>query len=349
MKILQVCDRYVPYFGGVQVHVSNISERLAREYDVTVYTTDPSGKLPKEEVINGVLVRRFKGFSPGEAYQFSFGLWKELRNARFDIVHGHNYHAFPLFFSRYAGKERFIVTPHYCRKGATKTRDILIKLYRPFGRRIFQEADRVIAVSNYEKGLLMEDFNIDDGKIVVLPNGVNLKEFQGLEKKKGKHDTILYVGRLEKYKGVQYVIEALPLLGENVRLEIVGKGPYRDKLKGLAERLAVADRVNWYQDLDEGELFARYASADLFVQLSKYEAFGMAVAEALAAKTPCIVANSEALKEWVDSKNCFGIDYPVVVDRLAGLITEVIGTEVGEVKLWDWEQVVAELVKLYEE
>ena len=330
------------------MHVRNISERLAEQHVVTVYTTDSSG-VPREEELNGALVRRFSSFSPNNAYYVSLGMLRELRKSQFDIVHGHNYHALPLFFSRYANRKRFIVTPHYCGHGATIFRDILVSLYRPFGRKIFQEADKIIALCNYEKDLLIKDFQIEGSKIVVIPNGVNLKNFQSIERKKREHNTILYVGRLEKFKGVQYAIQALPLLEENIRLEVVGKGPYREELVGLAMRLGVAHRTDFRQDLDDRELLHRYANADLFVQLSKYEAFGITVAEALASKTPCIVANTSALKEWVDSENCFGIDYPITIDQLARLISEVIGRKVGEVKLWDWEQVVNELIKVYEE
>ena len=82
--------------------------------------------------------------------------------------------------------------------------------------------------------------------------------------------------------------------------------------------------------------------------LSKYEAFGIVVAEALAARVPCIVANTSALTEWIDNKNCFGIDYPISSERLAQLINNVIGREVSGIKLWDWDDVVAETLRIYE-
>lgn len=347
MKILQVCPGYFPALGGLEQHVRNISERLAREHEVTVFAADPSGKLPREEEINGVLVRRFKSFSPNNAYHISFEMLRELRSSEFDVVHGHSYHAFPLFFSRYARRKRFIVTAHYHRRGHSMVRDFLIKLYKSFGRKIFQEADKIIAVSNYEKDLLMGDFKIDGDKIVVIPSGINLGDFGNLERKEKGHKTILCVGRLEEYKGVQHVVGALPLLDKGIRLEIVGKGSYKEKLIRLAGKLGVEDRVDFYQDLPKRELLARYVSADLFMLLSKYEAFGTVVAEALASKTPCIVANTSALKEWVDNENCFGIDYPISSDQLAGLINEVIGRKVGEVRLWDWDEVVEETISVY--
>jgi len=219
MKIFQVCHKYLPTIGDVGKHLRNTSERPAREHEVTVFATDPSGELPTEEKINGVLVRRFKSFSPQNAYHVSFEMLRELRSSEFDIVHGHSYHAFPLFFSRYAKKRRFVATPYYHGHGHTPVRDSLIRLYKPFGKKIFWEADKVVALSNHEKDLLIKSFKIDGDKIVVIPSGINLAEFKDLEEVRKRHKTILCVGRLEEYKGLQYVIQAVPLLDAGTRLE----------------------------------------------------------------------------------------------------------------------------------
>ena len=72
MRIAQVCARYYPYIGGVETHVREVSERLAKKaIEVEVLTTDSSGKLPKQEIINGVKIRRFKSWAPSDAYRFS--------------------------------------------------------------------------------------------------------------------------------------------------------------------------------------------------------------------------------------------------------------------------------------
>ena len=92
-----------------------------------------------------------------------------------------------------------------------------------------------------------------------------------------------------------------------------------------------------------------YAGAGVFVLLSQHEAFSIVVAEALAAKTPCIVANTSALTEWIDNKNCFGIDYPISNTELAELINTVINKKVSEVRLWDWDEVAQQIARVYEE
>jgi glycosyltransferase involved in cell wall biosynthesis len=347
MKILQVCPKYHPVIGGAEEYVKNISERLAKKHEVTVFACDPSGKLPREEKINGVLVRRFKSFSPGNAYHISLKMERELKKSEFDIVHGHNYHALPLYFSRNAKRKRFIVNPYYHVYGSTLIRDFLIKLYKQFGKVLFEQADRIITLSEYEKHLLLNDFNINDDKISVIPNGVDLAGFDNLGGISRDSKGILCISRLEEYKGVQHIIKALPLLDEDFHLEIVGKGPYKARLLALIDKLQLNNRVKFYQDLPRQELHKMYARAGVFVLLSQHEAFSIVVSEALAAKTPCIVANTSALSEWIINKNYFGIDYPVDNAKLAELITKVIGTEVGDIKLWDWDDVAREILKVY--
>ena len=347
MRILEVSVGYSPPVGGVAQHVKNISERLARKHEVTVFTHNYRGMLPTEERINGVLVKRFRSFSPNVAYHLSVEMLNELRKCEFDIVHGHNYHALPLYLSRYAKRKKFVVTPHYHGHGHTQFRNFLLKLYKPFGKRIFAEADAIISVSNYEKELLVKDFGLDEGKIRLIPNGIDWTEFAGGGGQE-KTKTILYVGRLEKYKGVQYIIQALPLLDDDFCLEIVGRGTHERELAGLVDRLGLSHRVRFNQLLSRSQLLEMYNRAGVFVLLSQHEAFSIVVAEALASKTPCIVASTSALKEWVDNRNCFGVDYPVDIDQLAGLINKVIGRRVTGVKLWDWDDVVRELEHIYD-
>lgn len=351
MKTLQVCPRYYPDIGGVETRVQNMSEMLAREHDVTVFTTDSTGRLPKDEWINGVLVRRFKGYAPNNAYYVSLAMLRELRRAEFDVVHGHNYHALPLYLCRYARRRRFVVTPSYHGLGHTPFRNLVFNVYRRLGARIFRDADKIIALSCHERELLLKDFQIDEAKIEMIPNGLDLEEFQSLtrEGKERTRGTILCVGRLEEYKGIQHVIRTLPLLDSDFRLQIVGKGSYKDELVKLVDTLALDTRVEFFQDLPRTELLEKYAAAGVFVSLSQAEAFGNAVAEALAAKTPCIVATTAALKEWVDNENCLGIDYPVDINKLAQLIEKATSIEVRVRKLWSWQEVARRTASVYEE
>ena len=354
MKIVQVCPRYYPDIGGVETHVQEISERLAsRGFEVEVLCTDPTGKRRDTEVINGVSVRRFRSFAPNNAFFFAPQIYSHLKRVNCDLIHAHSYHALPAFFAAMAKDDRrFVFTPHYHGRGHTRARNFLLKPYKFLGSKIFESADKVIFDSLYERSLAERDFNIPPQKTDRIMCGINLSEFQGGRRERDAQK-ILYVGRLEEYKGVQHIIEALPSL-RDYRLVIVGQGPYEDELKNLAKDLAVGDRVEWLKNLSREDLLDHYRSAGVFVMLSSFEAFGITVAEALASGTPCIVATGSALEEFVDGKACLGIKRPINIKELVEKIEELSGEKVSgsdllSEKIKSWDEVASLHEILYKE
>jgi len=352
VKIAQVCPRYHPHIGGVETHVREISERMAkRGFEVEVLTTDPSKKLRKEDIVNDVRVMRFETWAPNEAYYLSRKLKEYLKtnSVDYNVVHAHSYHAFPALYAAQAKSgNQLVFSPHFHGEGHTFFRNLLHIPYRFLGKTIFRKADKIVCVSNFERSLITDHFKIGEEKIAVIPNGVNLKEFTGLERERKDYRAILYVGRLEKYKGAHYLVKALPELDNDIILEIVGKGPYKKELIKLVSRLNVERRVRFFQDLSRKELLQKYVDADLFVLLSKHEAYGICVAEALACGTPCVVADTSALVEWIDNENCFGINDPSDVNELVNLVNNVIGKNAKGLRLPDWNEVAEKLVRLYE-
>lgn len=202
-------------------------------------------------------------------------------------------------------------------------------------------------MSNYEKKLLLKRDGFAANKIQVIPNGIDIQEFQYLKKEKTNQKIILFVGRLEKYKGIEFLIRSLVEMDSDIFLEVVGTGPYKKSLLCLIKKLGIDKKVVFYQNLPRKKLVQKYVNADLFVLLSKHEAFSISVAEALACKTPCIVTNASALTDWVDNKNCFGLDNPADITATANLIKRVIGREIDSVPLVGWDNVVSLLANIY--
>ena len=127
------------------------------------------------------------------------------------------------------------------------------------------------------------------------------------------------------------------------------RGADERDLMRLAHEQGIEARVRFYENLRREELLQRYANADLFVLLSRHEAYGISVAEALASGIPCIVLKASALQEWVDNKNVFGIDYPIDLDELASMIKTSIGEKVERTDLCTWDMVTEDLERIYEE
>jgi 1,2-diacylglycerol 3-alpha-glucosyltransferase len=165
-----------------------------------------------------------------------------------------------------------------------------------------------------------------------------------------REKTLLYVGRLEEYKGVQYIIQSLPELQE-FRLKVVGKGPYEDELRDIANNLGVAQKVDWLKDISREKLLDCHADADIFLMLSSYEAYGITFAEELASGTPCMVAKGSALEEFVDGENCIGIDNPVSKDKVIKVMKDLEKSKLAKdhdlKSVIDWNEVSEEIIKVY--
>jgi glycosyltransferase involved in cell wall biosynthesis len=360
MKVAQVCFLYHPSLGGVQTHVMKLSESLARKgIEVEVLTTDPTNKLAREETINNIPIRRFKSWAPMGDFHFSGELSSFLREHFFDydVVHAHSYNDMPAYYAAQAKEPRettnpFVFTPHYHGRGSSFFTNILHKVYKPFGRKIFSRADLVICVSKFERDLIEQNFSKAKGKILIIPNGMDFGEGSYSRvvdaQKEIPNDYILYVGRIESYKHVDRLVAALKYISrKDVSLVLVGNGPAKGKITKLANDLGIQNRITFYENLNEGQLDEKYRNASVLVNLSELEAYGLTVSEALARGTPCVVAKSSALAEWVDNSNCFGVDDPNNPLSVAGTIDGVIGRKVSGLKLPSWDDVAQKLIDAY--
>ncbi|WP_440005424.1 glycosyltransferase family 4 protein [Halomicrococcus sp. SG-WS-1] len=344
MKIVQIAPRYPPQTGGVETHVSEISERLVeRRHDVAVLTADAGDDVPRWEKRNGVVVRRHRALAPGGAFHVAPGIAWSVRRMDADVVHAHNYHSLPMLFAALGTSSPLVVTPHYHGGSANDLRDHLLSLYRPFGGFALHRAKRLVAVSDWERNKLKEEFGRD---AVVIPNGIDIGQFESAEPEKRDRPYLLCVGRLEEYKGVQHVIRALPRLPE-YDLLIAGSGPYRSTLEQIAQREGVTDRVQFLGYVSDNRLPQLYAGATVYLSLSEFEAYGLTVAEALATRTPCVVRAVGALVDWVGNTGVVGIDTPRP-EAVSQAVKDAREHEPTNDSVFDWDTVVERLEKIYQ-
>jgi len=308
MKILQVTPRYPPQSGGVETHVRQISERFVdRGHEVTVLTADARKEGERRECRDGVRIQRYPSIAPNDAIHVCPHIAVAVRRSEADVVHAHNYHSFPLFFAALGvGDRPFVVTTHYHGGSASSLRDLLLSAYRSVGRWAVRQADDVIAVSEWEREQLDADLGVG---ATVISNGIEVDRFEQAEPVDHERPYLLTVGRLEEYKGVQYVIQAMSALPE-YDLRIAGSGPYRETLERIAREEQVANRVEFLGYVDDRELSGLYAGASAYVTMSEFEAYGITVAEALAAGTPCVVREAAALRDWVTKEGVIGVATP---------------------------------------
>lgn len=348
MKIAHVCPLYYPDVGGVETVVKALSERMVKlGHEVDVITTDPRGIYESEQKINGVRVIRVKSYAPDDSYYIAPGVTKVLRANKYDIIHTHNYQAFSSLFAMLGkSNSKFIFSPYYHGKGATKLRNNFHKLYKFMGNYIFESADKVICISDYEGRLVESKFNCKD-KLTIIKNGINMEDFKGCFRVPNR-STILYIGRLEEYKGIQFIIMALSKLPD-YKLTIIGKGVYCNELRAIADVYGVSNRIIWHEYLSRNELINEYAHAGVFINLSDQESFGINVAEALYIGVPSIVCTQSALSDFADDRNCFGVENRENIDEVVKAIRQAVEVRkvVLEYKIYNYDEVTEKILEAY--
>ena len=154
-------------------------------------------------------------------------------------------------------------------------------------------------------------FGLPFEKINVVPNGINLNNFSGVEKDydfrrqyaMDNEKIILYVGRLVYEKGIQNLISAMPKILQgyhDTKLVIAGKGGMFDELKAQSDSMGLGNKVYFTGYLNSKQVQKMYKCADVAVFPSTYEPFGIVALEAMLAGIPTVVSDVGGLNEIVE-------------------------------------------------
>lgn len=189
---------------------------------------------------------------------------------------------------------------------------------------VIKGADLCIASSTKSMELQMH-YGAKKENIVIAYLTVDIDKYDYKREEYGC-ENMLYVGSLIYRKGLDLLIEALPLVEKQFKLTIVGNGWEKDGLiKRLAE-LSLSDRVI-FKDFLEGEaLINEYKSNDIFVLPTREDCFGLVINEAMAQSMPVISSKyADGAYDLIeDSKNGYIVD-PYDKEELAGAINKLIG------------------------
>jgi glycosyltransferase involved in cell wall biosynthesis len=348
--------------GGINRAVQEVgAEMVRRGHAVTVLQANPES-LPADEIFNGLKIIRVGSYVASSLYDLNpamyFYLRKNFARLNPDVVHVHGYHtllSLEVLYLLQKSKRPIVFSPHYGPESHnTLLGGKLWGVYKHISKSCFQIADKVICASEFERGNVLRDFQVDPAKIDVIPHGVDvIKHKKTRTAKPGI--SLIYVGWFIELKGIQYILKAMSKLNTeldaHVTLTLVGKGDYQERLMELARELNVADAVFWHPPLFDDALYTKLQEADILLLLSRSENFGIVVAEALALGVPSIVAKTTALVEFLDEPGCFGIGYPPDPTELAELIINVKDADphVGPLseRIRTWKQVADRYERLY--
>lgn len=324
MKILQVIPFLSPKFGGTVTVISQLSKELAqRGHDVTILTSDHGFDEIHVKEIEGLGVRvvplktllNFGLF----IYTPSIKQWLKDNGEDFEIIHMHNFRAYQNNCVFKHAKDNNIpyilqahgsVLPVFQKEYLKKFYDLV------WGYAILSNASKNIAVSKTERDQYIK-MHIPESSIEIVPNGIDIPEFSHLpeqgqfRKKYGispEEKIILYLGRLHKSKGIDYLVDGASSLigtGSRKKLVIVGSDEgFLESLKDQIERLQISENVIITGALYQTEKLEALVDADVLVYPGPIEIFGLVPFEAIMCGTPVIVSRGCGGGEMIEEAGC---------------------------------------------
>ena len=385
MKILMLTWEYPPRIvGGIARVVHDLSHRMIKDgHEVTVITYK-DGNAPYVEDDKGVKVYRVDNYmiNPNNfidwIMQLNFNMLAKAneiiaKEGKFDVIHAHDW---LVTYAAKALKESYkipiVATIHATENGRNSgIHDETQRYINDTEWMLTYEATEVIVNSNYMKNELQRIFGLPFEKINVIPNGINLTNFSGVERDydfrrqfaMDNEKIILYVGRLVYEKGVQNLIGAMPKILSNyhdAKLVICGKGGMMDELKQEARNLGIENKVYFAGYCDSKKIQKMYKCADIAVFPSTYEPFGIVALEAMLAGVPTVVSDvgglNEIVEHGVDGMKSYAGNSNSIADSVltllfdAKLCSAVSKNAVKKVKeMYSWNKIAQDTHYVYEQ
>ena len=312
LKVLHVGKFYPPHRGGIENHLEALCKQLHRDVDVEVLVSNRS-RTTEEEVLDGIPVTRLATAGTLARTSINPGLIAGIRQSNADIIHIH--------WPNPAATLAHLLSRHPARLVITYHSDVVRQrllgaLFSPFLEASLKRSDAIIAASpDYVES--SPHLRNHKDRCQVIPYGIpddcfrprNESAVAALRQKFGE-PLVFSVGRLVYYKGFDQLIRAMQWAPG--RLLIAGDGPLRGELVLLAEKLGLADRVEFVGNPSNEELHQLYHAADVFVlaSVARSEAFGIVQAEAMATGKPVVNTRLASGVPFVSQHGRTGLTVP---------------------------------------
>ena len=357
MKIGLVSPASLPatQFGGIMFLALDIAKQLSQKDEkVTIYTTDLdfannphtfNKNLPREEKIGNFKIKRTHVWLNFGLYFFNPGIKKQMMNDDIDIIHTFGIRSYQSYIAAKISKKRNIplvisdqsgLTTHPDLKEKSMLMRFLYYIQKPFLKFIINQSSRIIVANEYESKIF-EEF-APKSKISIVHNGVELEELVSQIDFKNKFNIneriILFLGRFNKVKGVDVLIEAIKILKENNKIKnikflIMGVDfGYQKEMEELIEEYKLTDITKIIKKPLREDVISAYKSCEFLVLPSRWELSPLTPLEGFAFKKAVISSKIHGIPHTLkDKENCLLIE-PENPNLLATKILELLEDEV---------------------
>lgn len=310
----EVNSQIIPYVGEEEFWKLK-SGKYSR--DTKFIQTDEGFKINFSGTYNSNLLQEIKNYS----------LIAEIiaRNNTFDIIHAHDWLAYPagIAAKKITGKPLVI---HVHATDFDRSGENINPRVYAIEREGMEEADKIIAVSNFTRNTIVEKYGITPDKVTTVYNAVEpVSNKKTINLKKGVDEKVVtFLGRITMQKGPEYFIEAANLVlkkMDNIRFVMAGSGDMMDAMVARAAELGISDKFHFTGFLQGDDVYQMYKMTDVFVMPSVSEPFGIVPLEAIQSNVPVIISNQSGVAEIL--KHAIKIDFwdtLAMADAIYGLL-----------------------------
>jgi glycosyltransferase involved in cell wall biosynthesis len=351
---------YVPP-GGAEVFIKETTKRLQEHYNFEMITAQCNRKLPKKEHSEGLLVHRvgIGNFLIDKLLFPVFALWRayKIKKAKhISLIHAviANPAGLAAMVFHSMTNTPFLLTEQSGNLDRKVKKLTLITFF--IYRKIYQTADFIQVITNFLKKTIV-NLGVDEKKIEVIPNGINLSHFKSEQQEKNR---IICIARLEKYKGVRYLLEALPKIIEKFpdsRLVLIGDGSEKEILKSKARALNLENLVEFKGDILHERVAEELSRSHVFVLPSLEEGQGLVVLEAQAAQIPVVATNIGGIPDFIENEKSGFLIEPKNSKAISDSIIRIFSDhklsqkiiEAAKVNLekYDWDNITLRVDQIY--
>ncbi len=320
MKIGFLTTYFYPVTGGAENNCFYLAKELAKKHEVHVFTSDGKGNehFKQEESIHNINIHRYKTWFRYKYYMTLYpGIINAIRKADLDVLHVHSLgffqHDLAILVKKLNKKTKLIITPHgpfmaldnyglherILKKAATLLEFPFNKLY-----------DAIIQVNPFQKEWMVQ-LGFNENNIHFIPNGIPREAFRKVPQLKKYKDKfiIIYLGRIQEYKGLDQVIRILPHYPKAVFIIMGEDSGDKQRLQDLAKQLKVQQQLFFAGKVSEKEKLQYLDASEIFLLPSKWEAFGIGILEAMARGNAIISTTTEGGRFLVKKENGFTYEF----------------------------------------
>lgn len=316
MKIGIVCPYNMFRGGGVQeCVVATKTELQRRGHEVFIITPMPRGSAEFEArdtiFLGGATqVKSFHTTAQVSASVNTDVVEEILTEHQFDILHFHE-PWIPIVSRQILTRSKAVnIGTFHAKLPDTVMSRTIERVVTPYTKSILNYLHGFTAVSEPAAEYLR---SLTDKQIKIIPNGIDLSIYQPAPALTGGSPTILFIGRLEKRKGLKNLLQAYALLQKNrpdVRLQIAGNGPDREKLENMVEDLDLR-HVEFLGYVTQEDKIHLLQQATVFCSpASRGESFGIVLLEAMACGTPIVAGNNPGYASVMQGRGKISIVNP---------------------------------------